>query len=474
VRRSHFAWVGLAAVYVGLAAVVPPADDELYYWCWADPLQWSYYDHPPMTAYLIRLSTTLFGNSLVATRLPAAFCILGVLAVIARLMPDRSLLPWVVLTPLFTFGAVLITPDAPLLLFWALYLAWLVAVHRRLGPESCEPVPVWLWALGGVLLGCGILSKYTMGLALPAGGLGFLLVKRWRRWMPGYAFHLAVAFVVTLPILIHNIRHDFAPLRYQWRHTMQTSAPGLLPFGAFTGTQVLLFGLLPLVLLPWVLRNARRLTADPALRPCVCLYAFPMLFFLYKAARGPLEGNWALVSYIGFWPLAAVWFAEVRERVWLRRFAAASFAVPLGCVLLIGVHLVKPVGLIPPVNDRITRQTEKYAIARGVESAFQSQAEPLPVYTPSYQWAAMLRFRSVPADQIPDVTRPSHFTQRPTYPTEGRILVFSEGVLAARFLPGYGPPEIVQNYPLVVRGRLITAYQLLRYEKQPLPEVASR
>src|SRR5665213_568710 len=56
-------WIlGLFAVYLILAAVLPALDDEVYYWCWAKELQWSYYDHPPMTAVLIRLSTSLFGD----------------------------------------------------------------------------------------------------------------------------------------------------------------------------------------------------------------------------------------------------------------------------------------------------------------------------------------------------------------------------------------------------------------------------
>src|SRR5262245_38482412 len=108
---------------------MPPADDELYYVCWARELELSYFDHPPMTAYLIRASTELLGESLFAARLPAVLTSLFVIAVIGRLTRPRHLVAWVALTPLFTFGAVLITPDTPLLLFWSAYLTWLVAAH---------------------------------------------------------------------------------------------------------------------------------------------------------------------------------------------------------------------------------------------------------------------------------------------------------------------------------------------------------
>ena len=103
--------LALAPVYLVLAAFVPPLDDELYYWCWSQQLQLSYYDHPPMTAYMIRAATAVFGDTLFATRLPAVVSTLTVLLCIGWLTRPRTLLPLVVCTPLFTFGAVLVTPE---------------------------------------------------------------------------------------------------------------------------------------------------------------------------------------------------------------------------------------------------------------------------------------------------------------------------------------------------------------------------
>ena len=56
-RRDAALVAGLLGFYLILAALLPAADDEVYYWAWARPLQFSYYDHPPLTAYMIRLST---------------------------------------------------------------------------------------------------------------------------------------------------------------------------------------------------------------------------------------------------------------------------------------------------------------------------------------------------------------------------------------------------------------------------------
>ena len=40
------------------------APDESYYWHWAKHLDWSYYDHPPMIAYIMALFAGLIGLAL--------------------------------------------------------------------------------------------------------------------------------------------------------------------------------------------------------------------------------------------------------------------------------------------------------------------------------------------------------------------------------------------------------------------------
>jgi 4-amino-4-deoxy-L-arabinose transferase-like glycosyltransferase len=473
--RAHvLAVLGVFAAYCALAPVVPPADDELYYWCWSESLQLSYYDHPPMTAYLIRAATTVFGDTLFATRLPACVSTAVVFAAILYLTRPRRVAWWLLATPLFSLGAVIVTPDTPLLMFWAAYLVWLVKVHERLDSEQSppvatgglSPVPLPFWILGGVLLGCGVLGKYTTGLAVPAGFLSFLLAGRPRRWLAGYVLHGLVAFAVASPILIHNVRHDFAPLLYQWRHSMGTTDPSAKRFAEFVGIQVVLFGTMPVVLLPWVLANRRRLAADPRLRVCLCLYGFPFAFFLYKAARGPLEGNWALVSYVAFWPLAADWYERVRvNRIWAWA-GPASFALPALVVVATAVHLVRPLAFFPPRADRITRQADKYALAKRIADSIHAQPERLPVYLDTYQWVALLRFHGVDARQIDGATRPSHFTQRPERVSDAdRAFVLWEGIPQDRFVPGFARPECVATFPLVVRGELLTGFLLWRYTK---------
>jgi dolichol-phosphate mannosyltransferase len=46
-----------------LIACLELAPDESYYWYWAKHLDWSYYDHPPMIAYIMALFIGLIGDN---------------------------------------------------------------------------------------------------------------------------------------------------------------------------------------------------------------------------------------------------------------------------------------------------------------------------------------------------------------------------------------------------------------------------
>ncbi|MGL4421514.1 MAG: hypothetical protein ACRCZF_12665, partial [Gemmataceae bacterium] len=354
--------------------------------------------------------------------------------------------------------------------FWSAYLLWLVAAHRKLDSEG--RVPLGYWLLGAILLGGGVLGKYTMALGGMAGFASFMLARNYRAWLPGYILHGVLAIAVASPILIFNIQNDFAPLQYQWKHSMATHAPGFKPFGDFLGVQIVLFGTMPLALFPWVVRNARRLMQDAKARVCLCLYAMPYAFFLYKATRGPLEGNWALACYIAFWPLAAIWYEEYRQKPFWRWSAPAAFLIP-AIVSTVGLlHILYPIPGLPAKHDRITRQKVKFEITQQLRDVMLARQEPLPVYCASYQMTALMRFHGVDAMQLEGVTRPSHFTQVPHRLADSeRAYLIWEGIPKEGMLHNTDLIEVVASIPLEVQGQPIAYYTLLLYRRS-VPVVA--
>ena len=52
------ALAGLTLLRLVVAAILPLAPDEAYYWAWSRDLQGGYLDHPPMVALLACSTTT--------------------------------------------------------------------------------------------------------------------------------------------------------------------------------------------------------------------------------------------------------------------------------------------------------------------------------------------------------------------------------------------------------------------------------
>jgi hypothetical protein len=408
------------------------------------------------------------------------------------------------LTPLFAVFAVVITPDSSLILCWSAYLWWLVDLHQRLDgtggqqsgatSDNLEPsvmsantmagggeytegrtritpvsnqVPMTWWLLGGVILGCGVLSKYTMGLAVPTGFISLLIVyRRWKQWLPGYILHGIIAFAVASPILIYNIGQHFEPLLFQLHHVAEKTPSSLRSFGDFVGVQILSFGPLPFTLLPWVLYKLPASCRNPRLRVCVCLYALPLAFFLYKSTQSRLEANWPIVCFISFWPLVSEWYATVRQSKAWRWATAAAFLVPATAVLGLFAHLIHPISLVPIPADRIYRQIAVNGASHELANLMKERGETLPVYTDTYQSTAQLRFQSLDARQIADLTRHSHFTRPPRRLTDvDRAYVVMSGTLPDAFSSGFPPPTLIGSVDVKYRGQTDKTLNVWLYSK---------
>src|SRR4030095_7472342 len=169
--------VGLRVAAMAGMVLVP---EEAYYWMYSQHPSLSYFDHPPMVAWLIGSGTQLFGNTEFGVRVGGALLMLAasaVMYVFGRIWFSRkaALLAALLLQTLpVYFGAGLIaTMDSALVFFWLLGLVGLsVALRRQRAWGGCVP---------GVGLGGAMWSKYT-GVFL---GLGALLAvlgpPPWRR-----------------------------------------------------------------------------------------------------------------------------------------------------------------------------------------------------------------------------------------------------------------------------------------------------
>jgi len=206
----------VALYHLFFIGIVGPGDNEAYYWTWSKHLDLSYFDHPPMVAYMIALTTAVGGDSVFFLRIGTVllFCITSLLIYLlafelsgCRKTAFYSLFLSNII-PLFFLVGILTVPDAPLAVFWLLYLFLLLRVVKG--------NPWWHWYLMGFALGLAVLSKYFAVLLVPSTLLFLLSDKRLRAFLksPHPYIGLLVSAAVASPILIWNIRESWASFMF--------------------------------------------------------------------------------------------------------------------------------------------------------------------------------------------------------------------------------------------------------------------
>jgi 4-amino-4-deoxy-L-arabinose transferase-like glycosyltransferase len=488
VRSSHwtialadqwywFAILALTGVHFFLAGFMPPAEDELYYWSWAQNIHWSYFDHPPMVAYLIRISTNIFGNSLTAIRLPSILISSLVLVLISILCPKKGILSLFLLTPLFLFGSLLATPDEPLILFWICYVLWLASLNQTMSHWSGDPVtrvyrknpiPVTQWGLGGIILGLGLLSKYTMALAIPCSLVVLLTKYRLKAWIKGYFLHLVLAAVVACPILIYNYQHQFVPLQFQYDHATQGGDYELKRFFDFIGVQTLLLAALPFLFLPWIVARGRELWSDPTLQVCYAFFIFPLLFFMYQSTHLYMEANWPVVAYLTLPCVAQKCLDRTSFKSIGKTMVVISFLPAILCSAALMIHLFIPIKYYPAPKDRVGKLKGQYEMSRAVATDVKAGLDAkMTLFLPNYQWTAYFRYQGLKAEQIFPSARVSEYTVPPTRLCNFKsILLFSDvpaSDLPTEAVKCFPKSQIIKEYPLMVRGSENSRFYLVKY-----------
>ncbi len=81
VQAVTLALIAFHLVHLALSGVFM---DEAYYWMWGQHPELGYYDHPGLNAWLLGLSSAIFGWNRLALRLPVALAFLGDIAAIYR------------------------------------------------------------------------------------------------------------------------------------------------------------------------------------------------------------------------------------------------------------------------------------------------------------------------------------------------------------------------------------------------------
>lgn len=321
-RLTLFA-LGLLLVVRIASVIVSPLElyaDEAQYWRWGQSLEWGYYSKPPMIAWVIHLTTALFGTEEWSVRIAAPFLhtiAAGFLFLTGRAMQDArmgffaallyALMPSVVLS------SNVLSTDGVLMPFWctALFLIW------RLRSRGGGWVSA---ALLGAAIGAGMLSKYAMLYFLIGAALTALIDSPTRRIVLSPKGGLAglIAALIVAPHFAWNAANDFATVS----HTVDNANLGgdlFNPENALSwfADQLGMFGPLSfLALLAGLFLYRRRAAGEASLARWLLCFILPVLIFiLVQAVVSRAHANWTATAYPAAALLVAHWFSGGRAAV---------------------------------------------------------------------------------------------------------------------------------------------------------------
>lgn len=322
--------------------------DEAYYWLWSKNLGLSYFDHAPMVAYLISLST-IFSDEALFVRLPAALLVSGtsvVLYTFAKKIFDEKVAIYtfyIYISSIIILGAsTLITPDIPMMFFWSLslYSAYMYI------EEDKKAYALLL----GISAGLMILSKYTGVLPLVFILLYTTIYKR--AIFKDIYFYMAILLTIIIfsPVLIWNYQHDFISFTFQLQHGMQSEEKVFLAkeFFNFVGIQFALFH--PLYLLPlfyFIIKDRERFEKKKVF--LLLPFLGVLFFFSYNAAYKHANAQWAAGAYLSASILLAYYFEKYKANKLL--FTALSISILV--IVLVKTPLGDYVKPIKKLHNRL-------------------------------------------------------------------------------------------------------------------------
>lgn len=194
----------VTAVLVALSGRYDYHRDELYFRI-LEPA-WGYIDQPPLTPFLARLSTGLFGDTLIGIRIPAILAAAAVVVVTALLVREfggragaQALGAWGVgfSMVLLTSGHVLLTASVDLVV-WLLALLFTAKALLRDQPR-------W-WLAVGAAVGIGFYNKYLVVLLLVGIAVALLVVGPRRPLRSAWLWAgVGLALLIAAPNLIYQI-----------------------------------------------------------------------------------------------------------------------------------------------------------------------------------------------------------------------------------------------------------------------------
>lgn len=439
--------IGTALLRLSFIGKVGLTVDEAHYWVYTKFLSLSYFDHPPLIAYIIKISTMIFGNTEFAVRFPAViifFIASWIFYICAKkLYDEKTAFIGVILLnvlPVFSFlGSVVSIPDSPLALFWI--LAFLIFI-KIIQTDNKN-----LWYLLGVITGFALLSKYN-AVMIPVSVVCFLILsKKHRFWFKEKEPYIAIliAFLMFLPVIFWNIENNWASFGFQLRHGFGSGLPkfSLLFFGqALAGQAGYLSPPIFLVFMAAAylcVKEAFKKKNQTALL-IICFSLPTLILFNAVATFNEILPHWPAMGYLTL----AIYVAHItikywNKKRWFRNYTIIAWVFTALILILAPLHLMYK---IVPVEKFLPKE-QAQKIRHGIP-----EAERIDISNDLFGWNEI-------GDEIRKIVN--------SYPPKSRPFIFThKSYLASQI--AFAVPE----YRVFCISDKIDAYDLWQRSLNPL------
>lgn len=458
----------LLAIKLYMSIAEPPIGDEAYYWMWGQKLGWSYFDHPPLHAWLLRLMSLIFGWNLFSLRILTWITVAGTFWIFwlwsKRLKPDDPQ-AWFwpaaaiyLAAPLFFLMSSVAFHDH-LLIFLCLASAHLFLVFAERW-EATGRGYRWLYAAAAVL-GLAVLTKYN-GVLVGLGIAAFFVARHELR--PLFRSpHLYLAALLSLalqaPVFYWNLTEGLASYRFHLseRWTGAISLRGN-HFGEFIALAILFIS--PF-LFPAILGMIRRplggAFADRARTLALSTFAVSTL---------AMAGLSLVVETYFYWNITGVLLLMPLLAGWIRRRWVFALHLLYGLVFAAGAAFnltIIPIGNLRGGFDWTIASTFGWPAAAARVEALRQQHKVGFVAATRYTTAAQLGF----AMHDPDVTaiadRPDQYDfwfDAAAHAGEDALVV-TDSRLGLREVKGhFDTLTLLETVPYTALGRTVYAPQI--------------
>ena len=295
--------------------------DEAYYWHYAQNMAWGYFDHPPMVALLVKISSFFFDGEL-GVRFMGCVLSAGIYIILWSLIDNPKKKEYITHFFILVFSMTLVhaygfltLPDTPLLFFTALFLL----TYKKFLQKPSVLLAVSL----GMVMAALMYSKYHAVLVII-----FVLLSNIKLVLNKYAWlAVIVALISYTPHFIWLFENDFISIKY---HLFERPNRAY-EFADFTlGFFVNLVAILGFTF-PWIYWALFKTKASDKFTKALLFLTYGVLvFFFISSFNRRVQTQWIIIISI---PLAIIAFNFLLQnqtaKKWIFRMGIANIIVLL-------------------------------------------------------------------------------------------------------------------------------------------------